>query len=916
MRGEGLLARKGWLFGLAAVILLTAAGLRLVGLPRPPAGPYYDEAANGILASAIANEGYRPIFIASYTGKEVLFFYLAALSIKLGGSTLLALRLTSAVLGILTVAATFWCIWELYTDRENRASLALLTGGLLATSFWHLNLSRVGLRAVAQPLFQALTLALLWRGLRTGRRWTVALGGVFCGLSAYTYLAARLFPFPLATTLLALWLADRRQRRRRAGQIGLFVGLAALTFAPLGLYFIRHPEQFAVRIQQVAAEGASHTLTEAFAQAFGIFWVAGDPLARFNLPGQPLFGPILAVAFVVGLLIAGAQLFGRRAPLDRARAALLMSWIPFMILPTALTVADIIPHYLRAAGLLPLIYLFPALAIDGLVRGAGHFFPNKAKYLVVPVLLALVAAGAWQSAGDFFGQLAHRSDHYEISDGDLADMADWLNQQELGDQAVYVAAIHYRHPTLAFLADDYASLKWLTGGRTLVIPADRPALVLVPRSIDYAWATPYLSEATRLPTPEGPDGQPAFSAYQVPAGAFPPARNELVVDFSHVIQLQGYEALESTTETVDLALHWQVLNPPPQEDLVVFIHLVDAWQSPWAEKLPFQYPSAEWMPGETFVDHIRVNLPPGTPPGRYTAYVGLYSAGSNSNLTVVNPDGSFGGLVAQAPLDLTLSATAGGETPENIRRRLNLDTGLGATLLGYNLDSNMLRTREALFVTLFWQTPAQAEEMTVQLSLADQILYQGAPVHGSYPSSSWPAGAVVQDRYNPRIPLDTPAGKWPLTLSWFEPDGESGSVELGQVQVISPERNWTQPPMQTALHETLGDTVELAGYDLVRDGGALTLTLFWQAQETMEQDYTVFVHLLAADGTLISQADRMPQNGEYPTSWWASGEVVSDQIELALPKGATPPYSFRVGLYVPTTGEQLGQVSFSPPPGD
>ena len=59
------------------IVLLGAAMLRLPLLTAAPPGLHSDEAANGILAAEIGWEGKRPIFISSYTGKEVLFFYLA-----------------------------------------------------------------------------------------------------------------------------------------------------------------------------------------------------------------------------------------------------------------------------------------------------------------------------------------------------------------------------------------------------------------------------------------------------------------------------------------------------------------------------------------------------------------------------------------------------------------------------------------------------------------------------------------------------------------------------------------------------------------------------------------------------------------------------------------------------------------------
>jgi predicted membrane-bound mannosyltransferase len=146
-------------------VLLTAALLRLPALEQFPPGLHYDEAANRILAGDIGLRGERPIFISSYTGKETLFFYLAGGLMRLLGEHTFALRLTSAFVGLLTVAVTYALGREI--TRHSRL-VPLVAAGLLATSFWHLLFSRLGFRVITQPLLQAITLWLLWRGVRCG----------------------------------------------------------------------------------------------------------------------------------------------------------------------------------------------------------------------------------------------------------------------------------------------------------------------------------------------------------------------------------------------------------------------------------------------------------------------------------------------------------------------------------------------------------------------------------------------------------------------------------------------------------------------------------------------------------------------------------------------------------------------------
>ncbi|MGD2176373.1 MAG: hypothetical protein PVG71_00975, partial [Anaerolineae bacterium] len=132
-------ATSRWTFAVALLaVLLVAAGLRFYQLPGRPVGLHYDEAANGILAGEIARGLKTPVFIPSYTGKEVLFFYWAALWMKLFGIAPLALRLAASSIGVATVALSVWAVYELLHDHPEARWIALVTAGFLATSFWHL----------------------------------------------------------------------------------------------------------------------------------------------------------------------------------------------------------------------------------------------------------------------------------------------------------------------------------------------------------------------------------------------------------------------------------------------------------------------------------------------------------------------------------------------------------------------------------------------------------------------------------------------------------------------------------------------------------------------------------------------------------------------------------------------------------
>ena len=75
----------------------------------------------------------------------------------------------------------------------------------------------------------------------------------------------------------------------------------------------------------------------------------------------------------------------------------------------------------------------------------------------------------------------------------------------------------------------------------------------------------------------------------------------------------------------------------------------------------------------------------------------------------------------------------------------------------------------------------------------------------------------------------------------------------------------------------------------------------------MEEDYTVFTHVLGEKDRLWAQKDSQPQAGAAPTSSLQVGQVIEDHYDLAV-KPDTPPnvYDIEVGLYLAATGRRLG----------
>jgi hypothetical protein len=114
---------------------------------------------------------------------------------------------------------------------------------------------------------------------------------------------------------------------------------------------------------------------------------------------------------------------------------------------------------------------------------------------------------------------------------------------------------------------------------------------------------------------------------------------------------------------------------------------------------------------------------------------------------------------------------------------------------------------------------------------------------------------------------------------------------------------------------TFAQGIILAGTTLPNElNNPARLTLFWQAAQPIGQDYTVFVHIVDANGTMVGQWDQVPGAGESPTSGWPVNRLIADDYVVPLKLAQTvAPYRIWVGLYDAPTGTRLAVVDSAQP---
>lgn len=242
--------------------------------------------------------------------------------------------------------------------------------------------------------------------------------------------------------------------------------------------------------------------------------------------------------------------------------------------------------------------------------------------------------------------------------------------------------------------------------------------------------------------------------------------------------------------------------------------------------------------------------------------------------------------------------------PEIVRQPLDLRF-VGLRLRGYGftdppptwgLDGGIVLEWEALqpltedysaFVHLYdshGQRIAQGDASIVDLALR--------------PTSDWESGAPSWSVYHLSIPPGTPPGQYELEVGAYSIetgerlpllDAEGAaqdtaarlSVEVGVPRQFPQVADLDIP---RSLEQDITPQLGLLGYGLEEEallaGQAVSLRLFWQALEDMEEEYRLQLGLRGSDGTLYERRESALVSTGYPNIRWRPGELLRERYDL------------------------------------
>lgn len=359
--------------------------------PPPDGFMAVEEAQSGLRAHQILHQGYRP-------WEFVLDRWLAVPSFVLFGENLTALRVPFTIVSALTV----WAFYALARNLVGRTA-ALFAAFLFAVSHWHLIYARYAHAVFPMTLVVVVVFWLSARVWRGEALWPYPWIGFLTGTTAYAYAGYRgtpLFVGVLGCAALAVsvfrWRRSltpgdmaraRRHLLTRVAGWGVALAVFVGTVWPLWPLLRQQPQYYVEAANRATLNEEYYTddlgqflrlRLDRAAAAAGIFNHRGDTSPTTNIPGEPMLDPLAAVLFMFGLAYSAVW------PRYRLQGYFLFVFLTLFFFGT------IFPHNLdvrRLQGLIPLVFLFAAYAVDALWRDLRR--SRAGRWLGTGLLIAL-----------------------------------------------------------------------------------------------------------------------------------------------------------------------------------------------------------------------------------------------------------------------------------------------------------------------------------------------------------------------------------------------------------------------------------------------------------------------------------------------------------------------------------------------
>ncbi len=262
-----------------------------------------------------------------------------------------------------------------------------------------------------------------------------------------------------------------------------------------------------------------------------------------------------------------------------------------------------------------------------------------------------------------------------------------------------------------------------------------------------------------------------------------------------------------------------------------------------------------------------------------------------------------------------------------ISRPFKISFNNSLTFIGYDI-SQPLKRGERTHINYYFRsekdTLVQGITVVTDFSIDDNIIFQN---QFRFPLMNLAKDDIISLPNDILIPYDLSIGEYSVTVSLFDgysPLSADSSNKIGTINLPWYFDELYNPSMDVySFYNGISITAENAfagkqrvyifdnniaflGYDLdtgaISPGQEFKLTYWWRSLESVDIDYTVFVHFIDSKGRIAFQHDHALAR---PSSKWIPGDVISEKYDVSVPYVDDDIYRIRFGLYDTVTGERV-----------
>lgn len=383
-------------------IFIVAAFFRLYNLSSVPVHPSLDEATTGYNAYSILKTGgdeygYKfPVLLRAYDDwRPALYTYLVIPFVKVLGLNVLAVRLPSALLSILTVISIYFLSMLLIKDRGAlfsgfSLSPPIIITFLFAISPWDIYIGRLGHEANAFFAFFMFGVTFFYWFVEKKLYRYLSLSTVFFALSFTAYQNGKIF-IPLIVIVLFALYFKKLLVKKFLLFLNVFIGIIIIlpiliaSFGPNALIRFQATNLFS-DVSNLQLQSAKRMIIDkqtnnhiglildnrrliypklfltAYVSHINPTWLAfngGDE--QFKIPNTGLIYP-----YELFLIPIGASVFFVSKKVDKRVKVFLLFWGIFAVLPGAVT--NGFPHAMRTLQLLPFLSILSGIGVYEIIN--------------------------------------------------------------------------------------------------------------------------------------------------------------------------------------------------------------------------------------------------------------------------------------------------------------------------------------------------------------------------------------------------------------------------------------------------------------------------------------------------------------------------------------------------------------------